>query len=65
MHHVKPKMESSMLYIGLPEASTNRKLSFYLAMEEYVARHLDADDSFFMWQVAPSVIFGISSWTTR
>jgi lipoic acid synthetase/lipoate-protein ligase A len=47
-----------MLYIGLPEASTNRKLSFYLAMEEYVARHLDADDSFFMWQVAPSVIFG-------
>ena len=47
-----------MLYIGLPESQTNRKLSFYLAMEEYVARHLDADDCFFMWQVAPSVIFG-------
>ena len=27
-------------------------------MEEYVARHLDLPDSFFMWQVAPSVIFG-------
>ncbi len=27
-------------------------------MEEYVARHLSADDCFFMWQVAPSVIFG-------
>ncbi len=46
------------MYIGLPESTTNRKLSFYLAMEEYVARHLDADDCFFMWQVAPSVIFG-------
>jgi lipoic acid synthetase/lipoate-protein ligase A len=27
-------------------------------MEEYVARHLSADDCFFMWHVAPSVIFG-------
>jgi lipoic acid synthetase/lipoate-protein ligase A len=27
-------------------------------MEEYVARHLSADDCFFMWQVTPSVIFG-------
>jgi lipoic acid synthetase/lipoate-protein ligase A len=27
-------------------------------MEEYVARHLEADDYFFMWQVEPSVIFG-------
>ena len=35
-----------------------RRLSFYLAMEEYVARHLDVPDAFFMWQVEPSVIFG-------
>lgn len=35
-----------------------RRLSFYLAMEEYVARSLPAGDYFFLWQVAPSVIFG-------
>ena len=27
-------------------------------MEEYVARHLDEPEAFFMWQVEPSVIFG-------
>ena len=27
-------------------------------MEEYVTRHLDVPDAFFMWQVEPSVIFG-------
>ena len=47
-----------MVYISLPEPHEGRKLSFYLAMEEYVARRLDIDDAFFMWQVAPSVIFG-------
>ena len=46
-----------MKYISLPEEKT-RKLSFYLAMEEYVAYHIDEQDSFFMWQVEPSVIFG-------
>ncbi len=35
-----------------------RRLSFYLEMEEYVARHMDERDFFFMWQVEPSVIFG-------
>lgn len=35
-----------------------RRLSFYLAMEEYVARRIDEQDLFFMWQVEPSVIFG-------
>ncbi|MDD5824460.1 MAG: lipoate--protein ligase, partial [Prevotellaceae bacterium] len=29
-----------------------------LAMEEYVARRIDEQDLFFMWQVEPSVIFG-------
>ena len=47
-----------MIYIDIPEASVVRRLSFFLAMEEYVARHVDADDCFFMWQVDPSVIFG-------
>ena len=47
-----------MQYINLPEAHEVRSLSFYLAMEEFVARHVDADECFFMWQVEPSVIFG-------
>ena len=50
-----------MKYISLPEKSQQerpRKLSFYLAMEEYVARYVSEDECFFMWQVEPSVIFG-------
>ena len=46
-----------MKYIAFP-TNENRQLSFYLAMEEYVARHLQEPDCFFMWQVAPTVIFG-------
>ena len=46
-----------MKYIALP-TNENRQLSFYLAMEEYVARHMQEPDCFFMWQVAPTVIFG-------
>ena len=46
-----------MKYIALPTSET-RQLSFYLAMEEYVARHISEPDCFFMWQVEPSVIFG-------
>ena len=48
-----------MKYIALPEDRV-RRLTFYLAMEEYVARHInnDDDDLFFMWQVSPTVIFG-------
>jgi len=46
-----------MKYISLPDEKEHR-LSFYLAMEEYVARHVDEPECFFMWQVAPTVIFG-------
>ena len=46
-----------MKYIALPTADV-RRLSFYLAMEEYVARYLDEPDCLFLWQVEPSVIFG-------
>ena len=46
-----------MKYVALPFTGT-RRLSFYLAMEEFVARHLDESDCFFMWQVEPTVIFG-------
>lgn len=47
-----------MTNITLPETATARKLSFFLAMEEFVARQQFADDAFFLWQVEPSVIFG-------
>lgn len=46
-----------MKYVALPDNRV-RRLSFYLAMEEYVARNTDELDCFFMWQVKPSVIFG-------
>lgn len=46
-----------MIYIALPN-DTIRRLSFYLAMEEYIARYMNYDEAFFMWQVNPTVIFG-------
>ena len=46
-----------MVYIKLPREE-ERRLSFYLAMEEYVAREVGVRDAFFIWQVLPSVIFG-------
>lgn len=46
-----------MTYLQLPD-DTVRPLPFYLCMEEYVAQHMDAGDYFFMWRVAPTVIFG-------
>ncbi len=46
-----------MVYVDISKET--RPLSFYLAMEEYVARCKPADkEYFFMWQVEPSVIFG-------
>lgn len=47
----------SLTYVDLP-VKEPRLLSFYLAMEEYVARRMPAADYFFMWQVQPTVIFG-------
>jgi lipoic acid synthetase/lipoate-protein ligase A len=47
-----------MINIILPETPTARRLSFYLVMEEFVARQQLADDAFFLWQVEPSVIYG-------
>ena len=46
-----------MIYVSLPDNEV-RRLSFYLALEEYVARQMAPADYFFMWQVEPSVIFG-------
>jgi len=54
-----------MTHVHIEDA--DRRLTFYLAMEEYLARHL-ADivppgaggrrEAFFLWQVAPTVIYG-------
>ena len=67
------ELAKKMVYIALPDTPTPqsfdlspsdggtgqcRRLSFYLAMEEWVARHIDEEDCFFMWQVNPTVIFG-------
>ncbi|MFC2766642.1 MAG: biotin/lipoate A/B protein ligase family protein [Prevotella sp.] len=47
-----------MIYLDLPDKQV-RRLSFYLSMEEFAARHIGTDeDLFFMWQVNPTVIFG-------
>ena len=46
-----------MIYVSLL-GNEVRRLSFYLALEEYVARRLAPADYFFMWQVEPTVIFG-------
>lgn len=47
-----------MIYVTLPDNDSPRRLTFYLAAEEYVARHMPASEYFFMWQVKPTVIFG-------
>lgn len=46
-----------MIYVSLL-GNEVRRLSFSLALEEYVARRLAPADYFFMWQVEPTVIFG-------
>lgn len=45
-----------MKFIRLPEEK-ERRLVFYLAMEEYLARYCEGG-AFFVWQVEPTVIIG-------
>lgn len=47
-----------MIYVTLPTTKCERRLTYYLATEEYVARNLGGEEYFFMWQVNPTVIFG-------
>ena len=51
-----------MTHILLPDTvSADRRLVFYLAMEEFVAEHLgelipaDEEGAFFLWQSRPTV----------
>lgn len=53
---ISSKARFDMKYLSLPNESV-RKLPYYLAMEEFVAR-TSRDELFFMWQVEPTVIFG-------
>ncbi|MDT8336448.1 MAG: lipoate--protein ligase [Candidatus Izemoplasmatales bacterium] len=46
-----------MKYVNYPFNEIKR-LSFYLATEEFLARNYPEDEYFFMWQVNPTVIFG-------
>lgn len=46
-----------MIHLKIEDKLT-RRLPFYLAMEEWAARHLPTADYFFSWQVNPTVIFG-------
>ena len=46
-----------MKYVNYPTTEV-RRLTFYLATEEYLAIHYPKDEYFFMWQVQPTVIFG-------
>ena len=45
-----------MKHIVLPDEKA-RSLAFFLAMEEFVARKIEGE-AFFVWRVAPTVIFG-------
>lgn len=47
-----------MKHLALPDAALWRRLPFYLAAEEWVARTLPPDDYFFAWRVNPTVICG-------
>ena len=46
-----------MKYVNYPKEEI-RRLSYYLATEEFLARNYPTDEYFFMWQVKPTVIFG-------
>lgn len=39
-------------------APPNKRLVWYLAMEEYLAQHVGKEPLFFSWVVSPTVIFG-------
>ncbi len=46
-----------MIYVALKDIG-HRRLPFYLATEEWIARNMPPDDYFFSWRVSPTVICG-------
>jgi len=47
-----------MKLLHLPSDTKRRRLTFFLAMEEWAARTLPAEEYFFVWEVGPTVICG-------
>lgn len=46
-----------MIHVTMPDTA-DRRLSFFLAAEEWIARSLPAGEYFFAWRVGPTVICG-------
>lgn len=47
-----------MKHVLLPDDDTRRRVPFYLAMEEWVAANMPADDYVFTWITGPTVVCG-------
>lgn len=45
-------------FVEMPSSTEGKRAAFYLAAEEYVARHLPADNYLFTWQLSPTVVMG-------
>ncbi len=45
-------------FVELPPEAEGQGVAYYLAVEEYIAKHLPTDNYFFIWQTPPSVIYG-------
>lgn len=45
-------------FVEMPSSTEGKRAAFYLAAEEYVARHLPQDNYVFTWQLSPTVVMG-------
>lgn len=54
-----------MKLLLLPDSMCRKRLTFFLAMEEWAARSLPADEYFFIWEVGPTVICGRNQETDK
>lgn len=45
-------------FVEMPPCAENRRATFYLAAEEFIAQTLPQDDYLFSWQLAPTVVMG-------
>lgn len=42
----------------MPSSTEGKRAPFYLAAEEYIAKHLPEDDYLFTWRLSPTVVMG-------
>ena len=45
-------------FVELPSSTEGKRAAFYLAAEEYIAKHFPEDNYLFTWQVSPTVVMG-------